>query len=220
MTAILARASAKAVVDTILHSGSAHVLAMNARGSLMKEKWWHFFLPTLSPEQEILSFLVPESDTDHLMEEIAMAGKLNLYGSGAIYAINCDMYAPADDFPQWKPGRYQFVSEDFDIRFKENLVALTHIVDRGETDAIVKAAIKAGSQGPTISYVRGYGLRDRLGLLRITKNHDKEMITAVVDECDVDAVFDAMAEAGKINEPGRGYIYKSSVKRGLTNLAS
>ena len=46
------------------------------------------------------------------------------------------------------------------------------------------------------------------------------MITIVVDEYDVDAVFNAMAEAGKINEPGRGFVYQCPVKRGLTNLAS
>jgi len=220
VTAILPRQSAGPVLAEVLNSGAAHAMSMNARGSLVQDRWYQALLPAISPEQEILHFLVPDSDVDPLMEQIVMVGKLRLFGAGSIYATPCEDLTCSDDYPMWTPGNYRFQAVSFDIRFKHDLTALIHITDRGAAEPIARAAIKAGAQGATITYLRGYGLRDRLGLLRITKRHDKELITVVVDQYDLDAVFRAMAQAGRVEQPGRGLIYQLPISKGLTNLAS
>ena len=220
VTAILPRQSTAKVLDEVLSSGATHVLSMNARGAVMQERWYQAFLPALSPEQEILYFLAPNVEVDHLMEQIVMVGKLRLYGAGSIFATPCHELTCAEDYHLWKPGRYTFESISFDINFKRDLVGLVHITDRDVAEPIAKAAIKAGAQGATITYMRGYGLRDRLGLLRITKKHDKELITVVVDQYDADAVFQAMSQAGHVDLPGRGLVYQLPISKGLTNLAS
>ncbi|MEM9017385.1 MAG: P-II family nitrogen regulator [Verrucomicrobiota bacterium] len=220
VTAILPRQITGRVLKTVLDYGAAYAFSQAARGSLVQDRWYKNFLPALSPEQEILRFIGPEEETDHLMEQIVMVGKLSVYGSGAIFAVSCGDLICAEDHPLWRPGNYRFESVNFDIQFKKELVALLHVTDKGEADSIARAAIKAGAQGPTISFVRGYGLRDRLGLLRITKTHDKELITVVVDQTDVDAVFEAMALAGRVDQPGRGFLYQVPISKGLTNLSS
>lgn len=220
VTAILPRQSTTNVLDEVLSSGAAHAMSMSARGTLMQDKWYQSLLPTLSPEQEMLFFLVPEHDLIHLMEQIVMVGKLRHYGAGSIFASRCESLVCAKDFPIWRPGKYEFESVSFDIVFKEDLIAVFHITDRDEAEAISKAAIKAGAQGPTTTYIRGYGLRDRLGLLRITKQHEKEMVTVVTDKYGVDAVTQAMAEVGRVDQPGRGLIYQVPIYQGLANLAS
>ncbi|MEM9282510.1 MAG: P-II family nitrogen regulator [Verrucomicrobiota bacterium] len=220
VTAILPRQTAGKVMDVVLETGGAHAYSQAARGSVMQDRWYQGFLPALSPEQEVLRFLVPDEEIDHLMEQIVMVGKLRVYGAGAIFAISCGTFICADDYPLWTTGEYRFESVNFDIQFKRDLIALMHVTEKGTADSIAKAAIKAGAQGPTISYVNGYGLRDRLGLLRITKNHEKELITVVVDECDVEAVFEAMATAGRVDQPGRGFLYQVPISKGLTNLTS
>jgi nitrogen regulatory protein PII len=220
VTAILPRQSVGVVTREILSSGAAHAMTMNARGTLMQQHWYQSLLPAISPEQEVMHFIVPGQEADRLMEQIVLVGKLQLYGAGAIFSTPCDELVCADDYPLWTPGKYRFESESFDIKFKRDLMALIHTTDRGTAEPIARAAIKAGAQGATITYVRGYGLRDRLGLLRITKKHEKELITVVVDEFDLDAVFQAMAQAGRVEQPGRGFIYHLPVSKGLTNLAS
>jgi nitrogen regulatory protein PII len=220
VTAILPRQSTARVVEAVLNSGAAHAMSMNARGTVMQDRWYQAFLPAISPEQEILYFLVPNEEVDHLMEEIVMEGKLQLYGAGSIFATPCEEFFCAEDYHLWEPGKYRFESVSFDINFKEDLIALVHITDRDAAEPIAKAALKAGAQGATITYIRGYGLRDRLGLLRITKKHDKELITVVVDKYDVDAVFQAMAQIGQVDLPGRGLVYQLPISKGLTNLAS
>lgn len=220
VTAILPRTTAGLVTQEVLQCGAAHVLSMNSRGALIQQHWYQSFLPAVSLEQETLHFIVPSEEADRLMEQIVIVGKLQLYGAGAIFAVPCEEFFCSEDYPHWSAGNYQYESKSFDIRFKQDLVALTHIADRGFAETIARAAIKAGSQGATISYVRGYGLRDRLGLLRITKQHDKELITVVVDKFDVEAVFQAMSQTGKVDQPGRGFVYQLPVSKGLTNLAS
>jgi nitrogen regulatory protein PII len=220
VTAILPRQSVGLVSQSVLDSGAAHVMMTSARGTLVQQHWYQSLLPAISPEQEILHLIVPGQEVDRLMEQIAIVGKLQLYGAGSIFATPCEELICADDYPLWTPGVYRFESESFDIKFKRNLFALMHTTDRGTAEPIARAAIKAGAQGATIAYVRGYGLRDRLGLLRITKRHEKELVIVVVDEFDLDAVFQAMAQAGNVEQPGRGFIYQLPVSKGLTNLAS
>lgn len=220
VTAILPRQSAGVVSQAVLDSGAAHVMSTSARGALVQQHWYQSLLPAISPEQEILHLIVPGQEADRLMEQIVIVGKLQLYGAGSIFATPCEDLVCADDYPLWTPGVYSFVSESFDIKFKRNLFALLHTTDRGTAEPIARAAIKAGAQGATIAYVRGYGLRDRLGLLRITKRHEKEVVMVVVDEFDLDAVFQAMAQAGNVEQPGRGFVYQLPVSKGLTNLAS
>jgi nitrogen regulatory protein PII len=220
VTAILPRQSLGRVLAEVLASGAAQAMGVSARGALMQQKWYESLLPAIAPEQEMLHFLVPEAEVDALMEQIVMVGKLRIFGAGAIYAVPCEELTCSEDFPLWMPGRYIFQSESFDIKFKSGLLALVHITDRDAASPIAQAALKAGAGGATITYMRGYGLRDRLGLLRITKSHDKELITVVVDEYDRDAVFEAMAGTGRVDQPGRGLIYQLPISKGLTNLAS
>jgi nitrogen regulatory protein PII len=219
VTAILPRSSAVRVLDDVLASGAAQTLTLNARGAVMQSSWWKSLLPATSPELELIHFLVPNEDAASLMDQIVTVGKLRLFGAGSIYAIPCHNLTCSEDFPLWQPGYYTASSQSFDIKFKKNLSCLIHITDRGSAEPVARAAIKAGAQGATITFVRGYGLRDRLGLLRITKSHDKELTTVIVDPYDRDNVFDAMSLAGRISQPGRGILFEIPVERGLTNLS-
>lgn len=220
VTAILPRRSTLPVLDAVMGSRAAHAMTTGGRGIVVQEKWYQSLLPTLSPEHDRLRFFAPNSDVDHLMEQIVMAGKLRHYGGGSVFATPCHDLQCSDDFPLWPTNDYDFESTSFDIVFKQDLVAIIHITDRDSADSICRAAVRAGAQGPSISFARGYGLRDRLGLLRITKSHEKELITVVVDPYDVDAVTQAMAQAGKVDQPGSGFLYQIPITKGLTNLSS
>ena len=42
----------------------------------------------------------------------------------------------------------------------------------------------------------------------------------MVENCDAEPVFNAMANAGRIDEPGRGFIYRVPIEKGVNNIAS
>ena len=69
-------------------------------------------------------------------------------------------------------------------------------------------------------YVEGRGLRDRLGWLRITKDTEQEVLMVIADSANVEEIFDAMAKAGGLHLPGRGFMYRLNIDKGMFNLPS
>jgi len=93
------------------------------------------------------------------------------------------------------------------------LDVITVIVQRGKTDPIVKAMMEAGAGGATISFGRGTGVRERLGLLGIAIQQEKEIIVTVTPKAITERVFEAMVKAGKLDHPGMGFAYTQDVGR-------
>jgi nitrogen regulatory protein P-II 1 len=105
-------------------------------------------------------------------------------------------------------------------KYITNLVVITCIVERGEGDSIVDAAKKAGATAATIFFARGTGIREKLGLLGIAIQPEKEIIEIVIDKEHADGVFDAMADAGQLHLPGKGFIYMTECMKALTYLGA
>lgn len=90
---------------------------------------------------------------------------------------------------------------------------ITAIVQRGKADGSVQAALKAGAQGATVVFGRGQGIRERLGLLGLAVQPEKEVISIVVEEGLLDRVLNAMVKAGNLDQPGVGFVYVTAVER-------
>lgn len=221
VTAILPRHNSTRVIESVLARGNRNVLALNARGTLIKERWYQSFVPVMNPEQEVVQLLTPGSEVDHVMQQIVVAGRLQLAGAGAIYSVKCDDVAVSEGFPLWEEQDHETQLEERTLlSFKKDLTGIFCINEGQMTETIARAAVQSGGPGPTISYCTGRGLRDRLLLLRIAKSAEKEFIQTVVENCDADPVFNAMAKAGRLDEPGRGFIYRVPIEKGLNNIAS
>lgn len=93
---------------------------------------------------------------------------------------------------------------------------ITCIVQRGRADDLVRAAQEAGAQGATIYYGRGSGVRERLGLLGITVEVEKEIINILVANDQVDAVFEKMYLVGNMDTPGMGLMYVTPLDKAAT----
>lgn len=105
-----------------------------------------------------------------------------------------------------------------DIIVLTDVALITCIVQRGLADTIVDAAQDAGAQGATVYYARGSGVRERLGVLGLTVEVEKEVITIVVASDQVDRVFESMYLAGKLDTPGMGYIYVTPLEKAATHI--
>lgn len=81
---------------------------------------------------------------------------------------------------------------------------ITCVVQRGLADKIVQAAQDAGAQGATINYAQGSGVRERLGIMGLAVEVDKEMISIIVANDQADRIFESMYLAGKLDTPGMG----------------
>jgi len=216
VTAILPRRTSGEVTDFLLGSAGRRLLEINARGTVVKDRWFQALIPIISPEQEVLHFLLPRAEVDGLMQQIVALGQLRLAGAGAVFTHQLQRFIATTDFPDWSCQDHSEMG--MTMRFKRNLIGIHATVQSSISEAVARAAIKAGAHGPTIHYCEGRGVRDRLGILRFTQNPDKEIIRVIVDEMDAETVFEAMAAAGRLNEPGRGIIYTMPVHHGLIKL--
>ena len=97
-----------------------------------------------------------------------------------------------------------------------DVALITCIVQRGLADVIVKAAQDAGAQGATVYYGRGSGVRERLGLLGLAIEVEKEVINVVVSTDQVDRIFERMYIEGKLDAPGMGFMYVTPLDKAAT----
>lgn len=97
-----------------------------------------------------------------------------------------------------------------------DVAQITCIVQKGLADVVLKASQEAGAQGATIYYARGGGVRERLGILGLAIEAEKEIITIIVSTDQVDRVFERMYAAGKLATPGMGMIYVTPLEKAAT----
>lgn len=89
----------------------------------------------------------------------------------------------------------------------EESLCLVAIVERGKADYIVEEAKKAGAKGATILYGRGTGEHEALKFFNIQIESSKEIILIITERENYQAIFEAMVESGKLQEPGKGIIF-------------
>ena len=220
VTTILPQAIASQVVDDMFKQGERNALVVNARGTLMRDRWYQALIPMVSPEREYIQFLVPDAEVDHVMEGIVVSGNLHLPGAGAVFAVPCDDVVHTEDFSLWAGTSWESDNFNASTTLKENLTAIFCIVQKDQTEAVSRAAMQVGAHGPIIFYCEGRGLRDRLGWLKITRQREKEVVLAIVDNADAVAVTEAMVDAGDMDLPGRGFLFRMPIQKGLVNIGS
>ena len=92
---------------------------------------------------------------------------------------------------------------------------ITCIVQRGEANKVIDAAIKAGAEGATIYYGRGTGIREKLGFTGRFIKPEKEIILIVVKIEQTDAVFDAVVKAAQLDKKGHGFAFLHKLDRAV-----
>ena len=95
---------------------------------------------------------------------------------------------------------------------------ITCVVQRGKADAVVQAAQDAGAQGATIYYGYGSGVRERLGVLGLAVDVEKEIITTLVADDQVDRIFESVYFAAELDVPGAGIIYITKLDKAATYI--
>jgi nitrogen regulatory protein PII len=158
---------------------------------------------------DLFRFYVPREYEEAVMDSVASAADLYLPGRGSIFAEHTTLEGNNPD--PWRVDLKDHLPASKGTR--SPVYELIHcIVKRGDGDALARMALDMGFCVPIISYGQGMGLRNKLGLLRITIPVDKEIIWFLVPEGDVDFVLDAVIRKAGMDQPGQGFIYRSPVR--------
>ncbi|MDQ1340376.1 MAG: hypothetical protein QG567_1533 [Campylobacterota bacterium] len=95
---------------------------------------------------------------------------------------------------------------------------ITCIVQKGVADIVTKVAFEAGAQGATVNYATGSGVRERLGILGVAVEAEKEIVQIIVSSDQVDRIFDVIYLEAKLDTPGMGFMYVTKLEKAGTYI--
>ena len=105
------------------------------------------------------------------------------------------------------------------ITYLTDVSMLTVVVQTGLVEKILKAARDAGATAGAVSHhARGIGVRERLGILGVAVETEKDVISILVSNEQRDLIFDTIYRAAGLDTPGRGVIYVTPVEKAATYI--
>lgn len=99
-----------------------------------------------------------------------------------------------------------------------DVCAIIAIVERGRAEEIVKAARAAGARGATVSFGRGTSDNEIRKFLHINVESSKEIILILTKRSDLDGIFQAVVDSGKLEEEGKGIAFVLDVPKMVGRL--
>jgi len=82
---------------------------------------------------------------------------------------------------------------------------VTIIVQRKDGQRALDAATKAGAPGVTYFYARGTGIRQKLGMLGMFIEAEKQIIMVAVEQGEGEKILNAITKALELDKPGKGF---------------
>ncbi len=108
---------------------------------------------------------------------------------------------------------------DREITYLTDVYLLTCMVQSGLSEVILRAARDVGATAGAISHhARGIGVRERLGILGVAVEAEKEVISILVSSEQRDLVYDTLYRAAGLDVPGRGFIYITPLEKVSTYI--
>ncbi len=218
ITCTVHRALSKTVSDVLASLGIPEVYSMKGKYLSLKEKPGPLGLgvktAVAEDQVDIFRFYVRPEHEAAAAGKLIEAADLGIPGRGSIYAEDVRVFR---NKPSSSAFNIPAGLTERTIPGKNNFSVLCCIVQRGEGLPLARAVLEMGLCVPVISFGRGMGLRDKLGLLRITIPVDKELIFFTVPEQDAELTAEVLIGKARLSLPGKGFIYQYPVRGWVVN---
>jgi hypothetical protein len=100
----------------------------------------------------------------------------------------------------------------------KDLILITGIQSMsGSGQKLARIALELGAGVPVVSLGTGTGIRDRMGLIRITISPEKELLHLMVPSHDADGLQRLLIEEGHLDRPGGGFLYQTPIRLGIVD---
>jgi hypothetical protein len=181
----------------------------------------HGFLGRLITKLEesravIYRIYVPSEYEIGIVNRIVDATDLKMGGRGCIIVQHIE--------------NYRSINLSYDTKKLDNLCGrsvkatqkehalISCIVSRGQGNLLAEALLELGICVPIVFFGTGVGIRDRLGLLRITVPVEKEILWFIVPASDAILVEKIIIPSAGLDIPGRGFLYTMYIHAPVVNL--
>ena len=91
--------------------------------------------------------------------------------------------------------------------------AIYVIVDKGNAEAVIEAATKAGSAGGTIINARGSGIHETSKLFSMEIEPEKEVVLIISEISKTEAITSSINDTLQLDEPGKGIMFVQDVSK-------
>jgi len=162
----------------------------------------------------VFRFTVQRKQARMIMDYLVRIGNFNIPGRGTIFSQDLI------EFTKKEPLFIDFDNiEDnvaHDIPYLEKLSYVICVLSvPGTGEKLAKVALDLGVCVPLITYGTSNDLRDQMGLIRITISPEKEVVHLIMPEQDTESIIKLLLEEGRLDKPGRGFIYQTPISFGL-----
>jgi len=99
-----------------------------------------------------------------------------------------------------------------------DITGISCFVPRGRGSIVARVALEMGTSVPAVTFGKGTGWRDRLGLVRIAIPAEKELVTLTSPGRDAETLAQQIVQGARLNQPGAGFVFLHPLKRGLVNI--
>jgi hypothetical protein len=164
------------------------------------------------PADKIL-FHVPEGAAGTALQGLSAVCALHVPGHGSAFSEEVGIVKGS----AWEGGEPTPLAGADQIAVQGDLASITCTVQRGRGNNLVRAVLNLGLPMPQVTAGDGTGLRDKLGLIRVALPAAKDVVHAVVAGHEATDVLGALIDAGRLDRFGAGFIYCSSLDRGVLN---
>ncbi len=93
---------------------------------------------------------------------------------------------------------------------------ITAVVQSGLGEVIADALLEVGIQGATLHSAMGVGIRERLGVVGVAVDAERDVVSVMVSSDEVNRIFERVFLAGKLDIPGMGFMYATPLMQAAT----
>ena len=186
-------------VPEVLLQGGRMVLA---RPSRLPPLFSRSATSLVALQADILTLTVPVAASETVAGALLERLDLTQPGRGGVYVESVEVLRGAPG-PSWE----RFLRPVEPRRWLRSLVGVTCVTTRDLGNVVARVALEFGTSVPVVTYGRGTGLRNKLGLLRIAVPAEKELVTVVTTDLDALAFMELLVEGVRLDQPGRGFVH-------------
>lgn len=161
-----------------------------------------------------ITFLVSSGIEEAIINFIINKGGLNIPGKGSVFSKEVTLIKAHE---QCQENKIQNIETTMRRLFSD-LTGICCIAHKGDGDLLGKVGLETGGGIPAITLGIGTGLRDKIGLWRVTIPAEKEIVNLVTTSHNVESVMEMMIDIGALDQPGKGFIYLYPIKMGLVDV--
>jgi len=162
----------------------------------------------------IITFLISSEVEREILSFIIKKGRLNIPGRGTVFSKEVTLIKAHELCRENKIRNIEIVKREL----LTDLAGICCIAQSGEGNILGKVGLETGSGVPAITLGIGTGVRDKIGLWRVTIPAEKEIVNLVTTSHHVERVMEMMIDIGALDQPGKGFIYLYPIKMGSVNM--